>query len=59
LTIQALASIGTLAVGIPLLRVTGIEGFAIGWLSASAVAAAVALRGLLPDFRRSRPEHVG
>ncbi|MGN6167337.1 MAG: lipopolysaccharide biosynthesis protein [Solirubrobacteraceae bacterium] len=59
LTIQASASIGTLAVGIPLLRVIGIEGLAIAWLSASAIAAAIALHGLLPDFRRSRPVHVG
>lgn len=59
LTIQALASIGTLALGIPLLRAIGIEGLAIGWLSASAAAAAVAMHGMLPDFRRSRPLNVG
>lgn len=59
LTIQALASIGTLGVGVPLLPVIGVEGVAVGWLSASGVAAAVAVHGLLPDFRRSRPVHVG
>lgn len=53
LAIQALASIGTVGVGVPLLSVLGIEGIAIGWLSASAVAAAVALQGLLPHVRRS------
>ncbi len=55
LTIQALASIGTLGVGLLLLPTIGVEGIAIGWLSASAVAAAVALQGLVPDFRGSRP----
>ncbi len=53
-TIQALACMGTLAVGVPLLPVIGIEGIAIGWLSGSAVAAAIALRGLSPDRKRSR-----
>lgn len=52
------ASIGTLGVGGFLLPVTGVEGIAMGWLLASAIAAAVALHGLLPHIRRARPVHV-
>lgn len=52
LAIQALASIGTLGLGVPLLPLIGVEGIAVGWLSASAVAAMVALGGLLPHVRR-------
>jgi GT2 family glycosyltransferase/O-antigen/teichoic acid export membrane protein len=59
LAIQAFASIGTLGVGVPLLPAVGVHGIAIGWLSASAVAAAIALQGLLPEFRRSGRAHVG
>jgi O-antigen/teichoic acid export membrane protein len=53
LTIQAVASICTIAMGVPLLVAVGVEGIAIGWLSASAIAAAIALHGLLPDVRPS------
>jgi hypothetical protein len=58
LTIQALASVGTLAVGASLVWMTGVEAIAIGWLSASAIAAAVALHGRLSNIRRARPVYV-
>jgi hypothetical protein len=58
LLLQAISSLGTLALGLALARPFGATGIALGWLAASCLAALMALL-LMDDRIRRRLRHTG